>query len=469
MLANRHMSRAFVVLPVIYVLYILHRHSEYNASDTSNAIDTLAFYTHEDASAGVVETFQDHKHKISQALPAKISESIKVVPTTHPFTSNNFPEPTIDNLTHLQELCNATSWTEGLFLRCTNYCGPDRTAWCGGLNNARNRLQSCLRMAIDAGAGVILPQVVLRGTDADGLNEGSLACVDTWFDLAHIQRTMGANCPQLSIRATCPDTPTTAMAPPPQPDVPVIETDEHFEWYGRFSKGRFRDEVMYPALNSQSRLNTTTLTPLLNGTTIVQWGDTFFTWDYAASDELATVRWDLYKAMRFRKSLLEVGETIRGSAQLQNGLYIAVHLRGEIDWPDEWTPVAVQMALYKEELARIRETPEGRDISVVFISSGNQEVIQVFREMLQPLKYTVHDKWTILDNLPTELAMVQQADFDSKGIVDYVVCSQAMFFMGVCFSLPLERTFQELMLTEPFVPTVMGKHFQRQYCLHQDC
>lgn len=85
---------------------------------------------------------------------------------------------------------------------------------------------------------------------------------------------------------------------------------------------------------------------------------------------------------------------------------------------------------YVEELAKIRGTDAGRDVSVVFVSPGDQGVVEVFREILRPLNYTVHDKWTILANLPHELAVVRQADWDAKGIVDHAVLSAAMFFMG---------------------------------------
>lgn len=47
----------------------------------------------------------------------------------------------------LSQLCESTAWVEGLWIQC--HVGNI----VGGLNNARNRLQTCIRLAIDAGAG----------------------------------------------------------------------------------------------------------------------------------------------------------------------------------------------------------------------------------------------------------------------------------------------------------------------------
>ncbi len=55
---------------------------------------------------------------------------------------------------NLRQLCDRTVWIEGLWLQC--HIGNI----VGGLNNARNRLQTCLRLAIDAGAtGMVLPPI----------------------------------------------------------------------------------------------------------------------------------------------------------------------------------------------------------------------------------------------------------------------------------------------------------------------
>lgn len=113
-----------------------------------------------------------------------------------------------------------------------------------------------------------------------------------------------------------------------------------------------------------------------------------------------------------------------------------MHLRGESDWPPGWGSPDQQMSLYAEEMLKIREmTPDGEGVSAVYVSSGDQQAIQNFREKLEPLDFTVHDKWTILQEKPDELALVDAMDFDTKGIVDFEVLVRARFYMGVSLSI----------------------------------
>ena len=87
------------------------------------------------------------------------------------------------------------------------------------------------------------------------------------------------------------------------------------------------------------------------------------------------------------------------------------------------------MALYEAEMLHILElAPEGAGVLAVYVSSGSQQAIQSFRQKLEPLNFTVHDKWTILQAKPEELALVDAMDFDSNGIIDFEVLVQARFY-----------------------------------------
>lgn len=77
----------------------------------------------------------------NQALSPPLSSS-------EPLSASSFPS--------LHHLCGETDWTEGLWLQCHNNVGPSQTAMRGGLSNLRNRMQTCVRLAISAGAGVIV-------------------------------------------------------------------------------------------------------------------------------------------------------------------------------------------------------------------------------------------------------------------------------------------------------------------------
>ena len=68
-------------------------------------------------------------------------------------SSEPLPESLFPSLRHL---CDETEWTEGLWLQCHSNVGPSKTSMRGGLSNLENRMQTCVRLAIAAGAGVIV-------------------------------------------------------------------------------------------------------------------------------------------------------------------------------------------------------------------------------------------------------------------------------------------------------------------------
>lgn len=115
----------------------------------------------------------------------------------------------------LEALCSRTSWRPNLSLHCSSRCGPDRASICGGLNNARDRLQTCVRLAIDAGAAtLVVPSVAARSESAlwaidpsqvaGATGEPVVLCAEAWFSLATLRGELGRSCPQLRVEAVCP-------------------------------------------------------------------------------------------------------------------------------------------------------------------------------------------------------------------------------------------------------------------------
>lgn len=465
MLSHPRATTALVALACLYSIFLLKGQTDWDAERIFlNRFKTsFAPYTLQDATSlspgdlpstadvnsgsatpeGEVFQLEDGILPAVQTSPPKPKP--KPAGTAKPSASAASPStsparPADLALPNLKNLCLVTNWTPNFWLRCYGECGPNKTSFCGGLNNARNRLQTCVRWAIDSGAGLILPPVTLRGHDLVNVNGGE-QCLDTWWDLEALQSALSVNCPQLQLRIDCDGTNHTDAVPPVGDLINATTVQTPWRKYGdpRFSKGVFRELVALPALNSSAA--TTPPTPSSNPThegnaTVFKFGDAYLGWDYSASSELDTIRKELHLAIPFRKHLLELGNTISKSAQLNNGAFIGVHLRGESDWPANWGNGAQQMLLYEDEMSKIRNLTDGSDVSAVYVSSGDQQAIQAFRERLEPLNYTVHDKWTILKNQPEELAVVNSLDFDSMGIVDYAALIHARFYMGVSLLFP---------------------------------
>lgn len=179
----------------------------------------------------------------------------------------------------------------------------------------------------------------------------------------------------------------------------------------------------------------------------INFADSLMGWSYSHSGELFTIRKDLYKALQYNRDLLNISYQILEHPQLDNGNFIGVHLRGEKDWPDDFGSGEDQSRLYKQEIERIGST-DLNEIKTVYVSSGDADVIQTFREALTPLGYTLHDKWTLLADNQELLDRVNGLPFDQKGIVEYETLVHSKYFLGPVMSsmsslIAYERTIDE--------------------------
>jgi len=100
----------------------------------------------------------------------------------------------------LTNLCNETKWTNGLWLHYHSRCGINNTSVCGGLNNARNRIQTRLRLAMDAGASLILPSATTRDEKNLVATDDKAVWPDMFWDIKYLQTSLPKQCPQLQIR-----------------------------------------------------------------------------------------------------------------------------------------------------------------------------------------------------------------------------------------------------------------------------
>jgi len=320
----------------------------------------------------------------------------------------------------LSPLCRQTKWTEGLWLHCHNYCGPNKTSVCGGLNNARNRIQTCIRLAIDAGAGLILPSATERDEDHLVKTNGAVhVCPEVFFNTEYLQTSMREQCPQFKLRM-CDDRSGIKH---------VLETPKRHYLDAAHSNGTFRQYV--EEVFQRSPLNLTDVSA--KNPAVVNFGDSFIGWNYRKSGELMTLRKALFKVIKFNQDLLNLSARIGQHPKLNNGAYIGVHLRGEKDWPNEFGVVADQMRFYVAEIQRIQKTVS-YNLKTIYVSCGDEGAIQRFRDILKPLGFTVESKSTLLASSNSTLAQVEALAFDQKAIVEYQTLVDARFWMGVVMS-----------------------------------
>jgi hypothetical protein len=318
---------------------------------------------------------------------------------------------------HLRNLCDNTEWTEGLWLSCHSACGPGKESVCGGLNNARNRIQSCLRLAIDAGAGLVLPTMLARSEETLGPHDGAVElCTSKLWNSMQLAENLKVECPQLNLRF-CGN--TTGL------ENKITSNGTRHYNHASHTFGTFRKTI-------ENDLKNNSITEISADNPVrVDFFDGMFSWNYTLANELETIRKDLFKVLPYNPDILELGKEIF-SLMNKYSPFVGIHFRGEGDWPPQYGTADQQMAFYSENLQILRNSSP--NVSDLYISCGDQRAIQRFRDKMEPLNYTVHDKWTLLNQSEELLTKMNNLTFDQKGIVEYETLTAADYFIGAGMS-----------------------------------
>jgi hypothetical protein len=84
---------------------------------------------------------------------------------------------------------------------------------------------------------------------------------------------------------------------------------------------------------------------------------------------------------------------------------------------------------------------------------------------MEPLNFTVHDKWTLPAEHPELLVELEGLTFDQKGIVEYKTLTSADYFLGIALSsmsllVAFDRTVDE---NEDYFTTFIQNNSIRAY------
>lgn len=350
----------------------------------------------------------------------------------------NFPE--------LTRQCERTEWlSEGgqlgtIYLQCEGiYLG---------LTSVISQVKSCFKMALEAGVGVILPNIPLR--DADNLlnyNQGNPAAdrrFGDWFDVAHLRLVLRQACPQLAV--VSPDDLSTAGG-----DVQVKRVwpiDEHAARYFRERDGYFWAGKPFKDFFDQSLRALLALPGALedfargpDGTvpadevTVIGMRADFELFNLV-NDATGHERhlWDeLGRALRFRpEPRVIVDEMLR---ELGGGPFFAVHFRGEADnmWasPEEQIQVDLEALDQAWEMTRSERVFKGYGAArpPVYLACGDANSIQAFVQAGEARGWNITSKYALASN--ETLQSIAALPFDFQAIVDLGILVKSHFFIGI--------------------------------------
>lgn len=107
----------------------------------------------------------------------------------------------------IKSICDEAQWNQSIVFRCD--------ASVGGIGNVRNSILNCVRYAISAGAGLVVPTIVVRDTDNISLiRTGVNTEMSFMFDTQHFRDSLRLSCPSLRVYSTVAEVQNYGLAPP---------------------------------------------------------------------------------------------------------------------------------------------------------------------------------------------------------------------------------------------------------------
>lgn len=354
------------------------------------------------------------------------------------------PEP--PRFPHLSALCTNTTFTPGLYLQCHSGGGPHFNAVNGGLSNAWNRYSSCMRLAIDAGANLILAPLMQRDDEEIWNTNWRQVGPETMIDVEDLTKNLGEACPAMTVRGctegSC-DEGESGM---------VVKAPRHAHRDGSWTTGRFKemvDTAIVEGTNStMSREDVDE-----ESTMKVKFGDSFLSWNYTATSGSALKK-EVFQVLHFAPDLLELGKKVQAAAKAatQGHDIIGIHFRSEEDWPSEVCNASAQIDMYSKELTKWNKFRLWKwKLQHIYLSCGDLEKVEMFRQAMAPLGFKVHDKHSLLTTTdPDTLQKIEDLNFDQRAVVEYVNLKGAERFLGllpstlsylVAYERTLNKTF----------------------------
>ncbi|EWC45944.1 hypothetical protein DRE_04737 [Drechslerella stenobrocha 248] len=282
---------------------------------------------------------------------------------------------------NLAELCQATQWRPDLYLNCTEIAH--------GLFNQVNEIKNCIRMAIDTGAGLILPSINERDSENLVSIHNHTLCFrfGHFWDEAYIINHLGRICPRMKV------------LPSDAPDIEgarVVTVDTQLapgftEYPGYFDGTRTFRDFAFKTIDDQ---NFTVIDfPIILG----------ITWTFLAmnpENDPTGLDWRVWA---------ELGLLLR---------------------PTETERRLVQKLSASPLLKKDSNGPGNGGNPPIYVACGNQTSVEEFRELAAARGYSVIDKWGILAGDTESLSQIDKLSFDAKGLLDYAVMLNGYFFLA---------------------------------------
>ncbi|KIH90395.1 hypothetical protein SPBR_00591 [Sporothrix brasiliensis 5110] len=346
----------------------------------------------------------------------------------------------------LSDLCSAKTWTPGLILTCD--------AVPGGMADVKNGILTCIRVAIEIGAEVILPDIMLRST----MDLSIIAPHDKgprrglppshFFDTEYLMDTLGEFCPELKIHNSLNDFfDEPSLLEPAKLDIYKVPGVKIAANLGKsagklVSDGDKLGQQIHAMLNKKSPPKTrrypfrVDLRPTPS-------------YMMPAFADQPPLRRYFGRMLRVRKDMRALAATVLFNLQKAFDLQIdprkGIDIDAFVGVELRTLPDPLRFPDYTEQASDALSFVVANNLSQIYLTEGaTKENITSFTERCRDFNIAVITKEDLVEG--ADAALLASLSYDERFLVDYEVALRAGLFMGnaqssFTWSVGLRREF----------------------------
>jgi hypothetical protein len=365
----------------------------------------------------------------SNNQPTKAAH-IQVLPHVETYFQQvfSFDRPPRYDYPGLKAACDNAPWRgDEVYLRCGGMSA--------GMTSMVSQVKVCLKMAIDAGANLVLPAMPLRNSadllDFNIENTEAYMTYDKWFDAEHLISQMGRACPKMKI--VHPEELRKGVQVKNEWNIPCKNAFNYQKYHSYFWVGRPYGKFFSSEMHRLEQNETTN--PPENaskpGITVVDVDAEFLLFRIANDPSRKELKmWnDLSSVIRYKEQPRQVVNELL--TKLHRPFY-GVHFRVEND--TIWSQDDNQMQRHLEALdeAWTRYARPGETKPLVYLACGDQNQIDKFVAAARERSgWEVTHKWKLLQGDVKMTQLVNDMAFDFQGAIDMGIMVRSEFFMGI--------------------------------------
>ncbi|CAG8977082.1 hypothetical protein HYALB_00005790 [Hymenoscyphus albidus] len=296
----------------------------------------------------------------------------------------------------IRKVCQSTEWNEKFVFTC------DKSA--GGVGNLRNSILNCVRYAIHAGAGLVIPRLLKR----DSKDIAAMYTADT----VEFDHDIPSNFPNDYLLPLEPEKDLVGF-------IPRNGSWQTEAWRGLlYNFYNWLNDRALPGKEEEGPINSTT------DYVVVALGRTYYS-IYTSGEEFAL---NFGKILKFRSDARILATVV---LKASNAFY-GIHLRTEKDSQQGWPLHKFAYSRYKKQAEYYLGLVRSSNTSVIYLASGDSKEVERFSDDAAAHTLTVTTKFDLLTG--KDLLLLQNMAFDQQALVDYLVLLKSSAFAGVAHS-----------------------------------